>query len=75
MSQIVKPLPTDREKAFQLIQSDLPTFARHCLKIRDKQGKIVPLEFNEAQLYIHRKLEEQKSKLGFVRAVVLKGRQ
>jgi hypothetical protein len=39
----------------------------------DKQGKIVPLEFNEAQMYIHRKLEEQKKKLGFVRAVVLKG--
>lgn len=66
---------TDRERAFYLLQTDLPTFAKHCLKIRDKQGRIVPLVFNDAQQYVHRKFEDQKKKLGFVRALVLKGRQ
>jgi len=74
MSQIPKP-PLSREKAFELLLNDLPTYSRHCLKIRDKMGRIVPLVYNKAQLYVHHKLEEQKKKLGFIRAVVMKGRQ
>lgn len=66
---------TPREKAFQLLQTDLPTFAKHCLRIRDKKGNIVPLIFNKAQEYTHRMFEEQKKKLGFVRMIILKGRQ
>lgn len=66
---------TERQKAFALLLTDLPKFAEHCLKIRDKQGRIVPLVFNKAQLHLHAKLEEQKKRLGFVRAVVMKGRQ
>lgn len=78
MSQIpAKPTITQsaREKAFELIRTDLPTFSKHCLKIRDKKGNIVPLVFNKSQLYLHKKLEDQKRKLGFVRAVLMKGRQ
>ncbi len=73
--QKAKLVQTDREKAFQLIQTDLPTFAQFCLKIRDKQGRIIPLIFNKAQMYVHQKLEEQRKKMGFVRAVIMKGRQ
>jgi len=45
------------------------------LKIRTKSGKIEQLKLNEAQLYIHNKLEEQRKKTGKVRAIILKGRQ
>ena len=77
MTQIPKanPVHTEREKAFQLLHQDQTAYAKFCLKIRDKLSKIVPLEYNKAQLYVHQKLEEQKAKLGFVRAVIMKGRQ
>jgi len=65
----------ERQKTFDLLQNDLAAFSKHCLKIRDKQGNVVPLVFNPAQEYMHRKLEEQRKKMGFVRAVVLKARQ
>lgn len=71
----VTPIYTAREKAFQLLHEDLPTYAKFCLKIRDKTGKIRPLVYNKAQLYVHQKLEEQKKKYGFVRAIIMKGRQ
>jgi hypothetical protein len=43
--------------------------------VRAKDKKVVPFVMNRAQHYIHSKLEEQKKKLGFVRAIILKGRQ
>jgi len=73
--QNVKPVYSPREKAFQLLQTDLPTFAKYCLKIRDKRGNVIPLVLNKAQMYVHQMLEEQKKKQGFVRAVIMKGRQ
>ena len=78
MTQIprkVTPVYTERERAFQLLQNDTPTFSKYCLKIRDKSGKIIPLVFNDPQLFVHRMLEDQKQKQGFVRAVIMKGRQ
>jgi len=75
VSQINSSPQEQRQKTFELLQNDLPTFAKHCLKIRNKQGEIVPLIFNRAQRYAHRRLEEQLKTLGFVRAIFLKGRQ
>jgi len=45
------------------------------LKIRTKDGEIVPFEWNDAQRLLHAKLEEQLQHSGWVRALVLKGRQ
>lgn len=45
------------------------------LKIRDKSGKILPFVWNEAQRLLHAKIEEQLAKQGWVRVIVLKGRQ
>lgn len=59
----------------QRLKDDFPHYALKCLKIRTKSGKVVPLELNEAQLYIHKLVEEQRAKTGKVRAIVLKGRQ
>lgn len=58
----------------QLIQDD-EAYGAHCLKVLDKQGNLVPFLWNRAQRYIHARLEEQKEKKGYVRALILKGRQ
>jgi hypothetical protein len=57
------------------MESDLGFYATKCLNIRAKSGKVVGFTFNRAQEYIHERLEEQKSRTGRVRALILKGRQ
>lgn len=59
----------------QRLKDDFEFFARNCLKIRTKEGKVLPLHLNSAQRHVHRLLEEQKAKTGRVRAVILKARQ
>lgn len=67
---------SDNEKAIrQRLKDDLPHYASKCLKIRTKLGQIGPLALNRAQLFIHTRLEEQRGKIGRVRALILKGRQ
>lgn len=67
---------TPKELEIRLkLKRDLAHYAYKCLKIRTKPGQIVNFAFNKAQLYLHQQLEEQKKKLGRVRAIVLKGRQ
>ena len=57
------------------LKSDFAYYAPRCLKIRVKSGAVQPMRLNEAQLYLHAKLEEQKAATGKVRALCLKGRQ
>src|SRR5574337_639174 len=59
----------------QRLKDDRFHYFKKCLKIRSKSGKIVPFEPNTAQKHIDKKLDEQKSKTGRVRAIILKGRQ
>lgn len=66
---------TARLAKLAAIRADFPTFAAECLKIKTKSGAIVPFKLNKAQLYIHERLESQKAKIGYVRALLLKGRQ
>jgi hypothetical protein len=61
--------------ALRALRDDLKAFAAECLKIRNKQGDIVPFRFNRTQEEIHRRLEEQRARCGWVRALILKGRQ
>lgn len=57
-------------------RGDLEAYAKACLKIRDKAGHVIPFPgFNSAQRYVHARLEAQKARLGYVRAIILKGRQ
>lgn len=62
-------------KKIEALQNNLPYYARNTLKIKDKSGNIIPFHFNRAQKFIHTKLEEQKSLIGRVRALIVKGRQ
>src|ERR1700690_1975288 len=54
---------------------DLTKFAPAFLTIKNKAGRPVPFQFNQAQLYVHSRLESQLKQMGRVRAVLLKGRQ
>jgi hypothetical protein len=60
-----------RERLF----ADFPFYARNCLRIRAKSGEVRPFDLNQAQEYIHGRLEDQRAKTGKVRAIILKGRQ
>jgi len=54
---------------------DLQQFAPAFLKISDKSGDLVPFKFNRAQQYVHDRIEDQLKRLGYVRILILKGRQ
>lgn len=57
------------------LRNDLVFYARHCLRIKQKDGKIVPFQLNEAQQFIHQRIEDQRQRTGMVRVLILKGRQ
>lgn len=56
-------------------RASYPYFAAHCLKIQTKENETRPFIFNSAQIYLHKRLEQQRRETGRVRALVLKGRQ
>ena len=68
-------LSTQRLGTFTRLRDELPFYSRHCLKIRDKAGQLVPFIFNRAQSYLHARIEAQRKKTGRVRVVIVKGRQ
>lgn len=76
--------PTANKDKIEAVRSrlkeDFSYYAPRCLKIitkPDQHGKvsIVPFHFNSAQQYIHKRVEEQRARWGYVRAMILKGRQ
>lgn len=52
-----------------------PDFASECLQIRTKAGTFQNLELNRVQRVCHEMLEKQLDEKGWVRALILKGRQ
>lgn len=64
----------DIAKIKALIDDD-EAYSAHCLKVLDKAGNLVPFIFNKAQKFIHERLEKQREEKGYVRALILKGRQ
>lgn len=70
------PSLSDRERAIrQRLKDDLSHYAAKCLKIRTKEGTVVPFVLNRSQRHLHERLEAQRQRTGRVRALVLKGRQ
>jgi hypothetical protein len=59
----------------QKLKDDFEYYARNCLRIRTKHEGLQPLLLNDAQKYIHDRLEVQLKESGKVRAILLKGRQ
>lgn len=70
----LKLTPEQIERLSRL-KNDFPFYAKNCLIIRPKNGEPTSLELNRVQHYIHEKLEKQKKEKGYVRALILKGRQ
>jgi hypothetical protein len=66
--------PTERKIRLRL-RDQFEYYAPRCLKIRTKNGSIMPFRLNRPQLYLHEMLERQRAATGKVRALVLKGRQ
>jgi hypothetical protein len=56
-------------------KQDFPFYAERCLKLKQKDMRIMPFKMNKAQHFIHERLENQLRETGKVRALVLKGRQ
>src|SRR6056297_1000287 len=65
---------TDLEAIKRLVDS-YQLYADKFLRIRTKQGGVLPLAFNQAQKYIHSIAENQLKETGKVRIVSVKGRQ
>jgi hypothetical protein len=67
---------TDAERGLLHLKQNLEAHSLHCLKVLPKAGGApVPFVWNKAQRYIHARLEDQLTSLGYVRALILKGRQ
>lgn len=67
--------PNPRLDALRRLRNDLLVYSPENLKIKDKDGKIVPLRYNRGQLYLHERAEAQLARTGRVRMIVGKGRQ
>lgn len=61
--------------AINAIRINFESYAPKCLRILTKEGKIVPFRLNRAQKYIEERAEEQLQRKGYIRLIVLKGRQ
>lgn len=66
--------PIDLAALFEATEN-FEAFCATCLKVKDKRGDLVPFIWNRAQRHIHAALEKQRKEKGFVRALLLKGRQ
>jgi hypothetical protein len=68
-------LTADQLKARKRLLDDFEFYAKHCVKIRTKQGKITPLVLNRVQKRFAKAIIKQQLETGKVRFVVLKARQ
>lgn len=70
------PQLTERELTLRkLLRDDFIEYSQRALFIRPKKGDLQPLKLNRAQKYLHQRIEEQRAMFGWVRALILKGRQ
>jgi len=65
----------DQLRRLRRLRDDLEYFGSECLKIRNKAGVIESLVLNDAQRAAHTLMEQQREEKGWIRALVLKGRQ
>lgn len=65
----------DRLLMLKTVRDSLDSFGEKCLKVRTKAGELKPFLMNASQRVLHERLEAQRAQHGWVRAIVLKGRQ
>lgn len=67
---------SERERKIRKdLRDDFTYYARACLKIRAKSGRVVPFALNSAQRILHEAAETQLREAGKVRIIIVKGRQ
>ena len=54
---------------------DFEYFSNTCLKIKPKTGGLVPFEWNKAQKYLSKIVDDMIERYGKVRVIIVKGRQ
>jgi hypothetical protein len=77
-SRRTSPDPQLRERQAKLhaaFDADFPFYSAKCLHIRTKAGEILPFTLNKAQQYIHERAQKQLRDRGYIRIILLKGRQ
>ena len=62
-------------RVHERLTNDFPYFAKHCLSVLDKSGKLVPFNLNKAQQLVHEKAQDQLRRTGRVRLIIPKARQ
>ena len=66
----------NRLQKLQSLREKFYLFSTTCLRIVTKERQQIPFDWNKAQKYVHKRLEEQRRQTGgVVRALILKGRQ
>ncbi len=76
MSQPAQILTPRQQATLKVLRDDIPEYGEQCLKINPKGGGgLVPMKLNRVQQYIHDACEDQKRRIGFVRKILVKGRQ
>lgn len=68
-------MTTATQQAHTQLATNFQYYSKHALKIKTKEGDIQTFNFNTAQQYLHKRLEDQKKRTGKVRALIVKGRQ
>lgn len=69
-------LTPDQLAMHERLHGDLSFFSRKTVRIKTKvAGKILYLNFNRAQLHVHSEIEKMKREKGWVRVIIIKGRQ
>lgn len=56
-------------------ENDFEFYCKHNIKIATKSGDVVPFEWNEEQKYLNERAQAQLSTQGYIRLLILKGRQ
>ena len=68
-------LDDEAQGILRILTQDFSEYAPRCLKIRGKDGTIIPFRMNRAQEYLNQRIEDQLRETGKVRVIGLKGRQ
>lgn len=64
-----------RQQTRKQLRDDYKFYSRNCVKIRTKEGEILPLVLNKVQEKLNALVEKQLRETGRVRIVILKARQ
>ncbi len=75
MAALPDAKPVDITLSDENLRDDFPKYCRDLVRVKNENGKIVPLVLNRAQLHVHELIEQQYRERGYIRALILKARQ